>query len=46
VIVETSVNPQRADSDLVTSVEVQHDLDGLDDSQQPLIDFITDLEVP
>lgn len=46
VTVETSVNPQRADSDLVTSVEVQHDLDGLDDSQQPLIDFITDLEVP
>lgn len=46
VLIETSVNPQRADSDPVTSVEVQHDLDGLDDSQEPFLDVTNDLEVP
>jgi len=46
VLVETSVNPQRANSDLVTSIEAQHELDGLDASGQPLVDTISFLEVP
>jgi hypothetical protein len=46
VAVETSVNPQRANSDLVTSIEAQHNLDGLADSDQPLVDTISQLEVP
>jgi hypothetical protein len=46
VLVETSVNPQRADSDLVTSIETQHELDGLGDANQPLIRSLSPLEVP
>ncbi len=45
VVVEASVNPQRANSDLVTSIETQHDIDGAD-SPQPFITTSTDLEVP
>jgi hypothetical protein len=45
-LVETSVNPQRTNSNLVTEIETKHDLDGLDDEQQPFIDTTTDLEVP
>lgn len=46
VLVEVSVNPQRANSDLVTSIEAQHDLDGLADSDQPFIFTVSELEVP
>lgn len=46
VVVETSVNPQRANSDLVTEVETQHELDGLGDANQPLIRSLSPLEVP
>lgn len=43
-IVEVSVNPQRANSDLVTSIETQHVIDtGDDDAVAPLI-TITDLK--
>lgn len=44
VAVEVSVNPQRANSDVVTEIETQHNLDGL--SQQPFLTTTTDLEVP
>jgi hypothetical protein len=43
VLVEVSVNPQRANSDLVTAFETQHVLDGL---AEPLITTITPVEVP
>jgi hypothetical protein len=43
VVVEVSVNPQRANSDLTTSIETQHVLDGL---AEPLITTITPVEVP
>ncbi|MEO7735520.1 MAG: hypothetical protein ABIY55_31490 [Kofleriaceae bacterium] len=46
VVVQVSVNPQRASSDLVTSIEAQHELDGLADANQPFVDTITPLEVP
>lgn len=46
VLVEASVNPQRAVSDLVTSIETQHELDGIADADQPFIDTITPLEAP
>lgn len=45
VVVEASVNPQRANSDLVTSIEAQHELDGLDAAAQPFIDTVSNLEV-
>ncbi len=43
VIVESTVDPQRANSDLVTSIEAQHSIDG---SDQSFIDTISQLEVP
>lgn len=44
--VDVSVNPQRAESDVPTSIEIRSDLDGLDDSQQPIVDSVFPIEVP
>lgn len=46
VLVDIFVDPQRAESDVATSLEVRNDLDGLTDSQQPIVDSIFPIEVP
>ena len=46
MLVDAFENPQRADSDVQTSIEVREDLDGLTDSQQPIVDAVFPIEVP
>lgn len=46
LVVDVIVNPERVNSEVATSLEVQSNLDGLSDSQQPIVDSIVPIEVP